>query len=183
MDRKVRSAEFETRLRKLHKELKEGQKGGIKDVEVHDVWTMTNKYLRCVDELKRYAKKFAEMKYKRTSQIDDDISQFNTIMERYKNELEEASKKTIEVPLKDMLDFVEDEISGRSNVMSTLNDAITILQQMDKDCELIEKRKDILGPDIIPKHIGFIRRIAYSISGFFKKWAVKIISTVVFIVG
>ena len=183
LDRKVRASEFENKLRKLHKELKEGQKNGIKYVEVHDIWTMRDKYLSCVDELKKYARKFAEMKYTKTGQIDDDISSFNTIMERYKKDLEDASKKMITVPLTKMLDFVEDEVSGRSKVMDTLNDAITILQQMDKDCELIEKRKDILGPDIIPKHVGFLRKIAYSISGFFKRWAVKIITTIVFIVG
>jgi len=183
LDGKIRSSEFENKLRKLHTELKEGEKGGIKTVEVHDVWSMKDKYLDCVNDLKQYAKKFCEMKYKRTSEIDNDIIQFNTKMEKYKQELETVSKKTIVVPISKMIDFIEDEVSGRSKVMDTLNDAITLLQQMNKDCELIEKRRDILGPDIIPKHIGFLRRIATNISSFFKHWAVKIITTIVFIVG
>lgn len=183
VDKKVRSAEFDKKLHKLHTELKEGQKGGIKTVEVHDVWSMKDKYLECVDELKQYAKKFAEMKYKRTSDIDDDTIKFNNIMKKYKDELEETSKKMIVVPISKMIDFVEDEVSGRSRVMKTLNEAITLLQQMSKDCELIEKRLDILGPDIIPKHVGFLRKIATSISGFFRQWAIKIITTIVFIVG
>ena len=183
LNRKVRASEFQNKLRKLHKELKEGEKGGIKHVEVHDVWTMRDKYLECVTELKKYAKKFAEMKYTKTRDIDNDITQFNTLMEKYKKELEEASAKMITVPISKMLDFVEDEVNGRSRVMDTLNDAITLLEQMNKDCELIEKRTDILGPDVIPKHVGFLRQIAYSISGFFKRWAVKIITTVVFIIG
>lgn len=183
VDRKVRSSEFKNNLRKLHAELKEGQKGGIQTVEVHDVWNLKDKYLECVSELKGYAKKFCEMKYKRTDEIDKDISQFNSIMNDYKKELEEVSKKTVVVPITKMINFVEDEVSGRSKVMDSLNDAITILQQMNKDCELLEKRKDILGPDIIPKHVGFLKRIATGICGFFKYWAVKIITTIVFIVG
>lgn len=183
LDKKVRGADFDNKLRKLHKELKLGQANGVKTVKVHDVWTMKNKYLESVTELKKYAKKFAEMKYTKTNDIDNDVIQFNKIMEKYKKELEEASEKMIEVPLNKMLDFVEDEVSGRSKVMDTLNDAISILQQMNNDCELIEKRTEILGPDIIPKHIGFLRKIANSISGFFKRWAVKVITTIVFIIG
>ena len=183
LNKKVRASEFQNKLRKLHKELKEGEKGGIKHVEVHDVWAMRDKYLECVSDLKKYAKKFAEMKYTKTREIDDDIVQFNTTMEKYKKELEKVSEKMITVPISKMIDFVEDEINGRGRVMNTLNDAITLLEQMNKDCELIEKRTEILGPDIIPKHVGFLRKIAYSISGFFKRWAVKIITTIVFIIG
>ena len=102
-------------------------------------------------------------------------------MEDYKQKLEEASKKTVVVPISRMINFIESEINGRSKVLNTLNEAIALLQQMSKDCELIEKRRDILGPDILTKHVGFIRRIAYNITGFFKKWVVKFISTVVFI--
>ena len=183
LNRKIRSSEFQNKLRKLHKELKEGEKGGIQHVEVHDVWTMRDKYLKCVCDLKKYAKKFAEMKYTKTREIDEDITQFNTTMEKYKKELEQASEKMITVPISKMIDFVEDEVNGRSRVMDTLNDAITLLEQMNKDCELIEKRIEILGPDIIPKHVGFLRKIAGNISGFFKRWAVKIITTIVFIIG
>lgn len=183
LDKKTRSAEFQNKLRKLHTELKEGEKGGITTVEVHDVWAMKDKYEECVDELKTYAKKFSEMKYKRTSDIDDDIAKFNKILEEYKQELQSASEKMVTVSIKKMINFIEDEVSGRSRIMNSLNDAISLLQQMSKDCELIEKRRDILGPDIIPRHVGFIKRIAISISGFLKQWAVKIITTVVFIVG
>ena len=181
VDKKVRGKEFEKNLRKLHKELKEGKKGGIQTIEVHDIWNMRKEYLSCVDDLKKYARKFSEMKYKRTDEIDDDIIQFNTIMENYKQQLEEASKKTVIVPITRMISFIESEISGQSKVLNSLNDAIALLQQMSKDCELIEKRRDILGPDILTKHVGFMRKIAYSITGFFRKWVVKFISTVVFI--
>ena len=54
---------------------------------------------------------------------------------------------------------------------------------MQHDATALQTRRDILGPDIIPKHVGFLRRIATNIAKTIKKWAVKIITTVVFIVG
>lgn len=183
LDRKVRSSEFKSKLRKLHAELKEGGKGGIREVEVHDVWAMTTKYTECVSELKKYAKRFTEMKYKHVSDIDRDTEEFTKIMEKYKSELSEVSEKTIVVPINKMINFVEDEISGRSHVMDGLNDVIALLQQMNKDCELIEKRRDILGPDIIPKHIGLLRRFGNWVCSLVKPIAVKIITRVALIIG
>lgn len=183
LDRKVRSSEFKSNLRKLHAELKEGGKGGIREVEVHDVWSMSAKYTECVSELKKYAKKFTEMKYKHVSDIDRDTEEFNKIMEKYKSELSEVSNKMIVVPINKMINFVEDEISGRSHVMDGLNDVIALLQQMNKDCELIEKRRDILGPDIIPKHIGLLRRFGNWVCSLIKPIAVKIITRVALLIG
>ena len=183
LDRKTRSAEFKNKLRALHEELRKGSKNGIREVEVHDVWTMTNKYTDCVNDLKKYAKKFANMKYKHVSDIDEDIEEFNKKMESYKKELQEVSEKKIVVSLKKMIDFVEDEISNRSHVMQSLNDVITMLQQMNKDCELIEKRRDILGADIIPKHVGLIRKFGSWVCSLLKPIAVKIITNIAFLVG
>lgn len=184
VDKKVRSVEFQNKLRSLHTELKEAKKDGNKNVSVIDIWTLREKYLETVKELKQYSKKITKMNYSKTSEIDDDIKSFNSTMEKYKEELETLSKKTVTVSLDRMIDFVEDEISGQSKVLNSLNDAIALLEQMNKDCIILEKRKDILGPDVlVTKRIGFIRRIATSISSFFKKWAVKIITTFVLIVG
>ena len=109
---------------------------------------------------------------------DDDIKVIKEMIKR----ADDCDKK-ISVPTVKMLNFVEDEISGKSKVLESLNDGITIFQQMQHDCKVLETRKEILGPDIIPKHIGFLRKIAISISGFFKRWSVKIISSIVLIVG
>lgn len=183
LDKKVRSAEFQSNLRKLHVELKEAGKNGIRDIEVNDVWSLLKKYTECVNELKEYGKRFCKMKYKNTREIEDDTSKFNNIMEKYKKELKDLSDKKVTVSLQKMVDFIEDEISGRSDVMKNLNETIALLQQMSKDCELIEKRQEILGPDIIPKHVGLIRRFCSWVTGLIKPIAVKIITSIAFIVG
>jgi hypothetical protein len=183
VDRKIRSAEIDNKLRKLHKEMKEKQSSGVSEVEVIDCWTLRDKYLECVNDLKKYAKKFSEMKYTRTSDIDNDLAEFNSKVDSYSKEIEELTNKKIKVPINKMIDFVEDEISGRSRILVSLDDAVTIFKQMQQDAKVIETRKDILGPDIIPKHMGLLRKVSVKISSFIKRWVVKIISTVVFIIG
>jgi len=183
LDRRIRATEIDAKLRKMHTQMKAQKNVGVDKVEVVDCWTLRDKYLECVNKLRKYAKKFSEMKYKRTSEIDNDLAEFNKLVDKYSDEIAELTDKKITVDIQKMIDFVEDEISGRSRVLVSLDDAVTILKQMKQDALVLETRKDILGPDIIPKHMGFIRQIATKISAFIKKWAVKIITTIVFIVG
>lgn len=183
VDRKIRASELDIKLHKAYKEMKDKKSSGVKNVEVIDCWTLRDDYLSCISQLRKYADRFTKMQYKHVSDIDRDIESFNKIVDEYDEKLQKDCDKKVTVPIDKMIRFVEDEISGKSHVLTSLDDGITIFKHMRNDCELLETRKDILGPDIIPKHVGFIRRIANSICAFFKRWAVKIITTIVFIVG
>lgn len=183
VERRVRASDLDYKLHQAYKDMKNKKNAGVKQVEVMDCWTLRDDYLSCVNELRKYADKFTKMKYQRVSEIDDDIEKFNKIIDKYNDKLQNDCDKKVTVPIDKMLNFVEDEINGRSRVLVSLDDGITIFKQMKHDCDVISTRKEILGPDVIPKHVGFIRRIANSICGFFKRWAVKIISSIVFIVG
>ena len=182
IDRKVRKAEFEMKLRALYKELRDRKANGVTTVKVHDIWTMRDEYLNCTKELKKIAKKFSNVDYKHINQIDEDMEKFNQTMEQYKKTLEDASEKMVEVPVEKMITFIEDEVSGKGKVITSLNEAVTMLQQMQKDCDLLEKKKAIYGPDLIPRHVGCLRKVTLSITKFFKKWSVKIISTAAMLV-
>lgn len=183
VDRKMRESAVDKKLHEAYEEIKKKKDAGASTVQVMDCWTLKDDYLACVNELRKYAKKFTEMKYKRVTEIDDDIAAFNKIIDKYDQKLQDDCDKEITVPVTKMLNFVEDEISGRSKVIESLNDGITMFKQMQHDCYVLQTRKEILGPDVISKHVGFIRKIAMSISGFFKRWTVKIITSVVLIIG
>lgn len=183
INRSTRFSTTDSKLHKTYKELLKQKEAGCKEVKVMDVWTLEKKYLTYVDELKKLAKKFSKMKYKRSSELNADIERFNKLYDNYDKELTSLSENTIVVPIDKMINFVEDEISNRSKVMDSLNDCITLMEQMRDDVDLIETRYDILGVDIVPKHISFLKKIGTSISSFIKKWVVKFITKVVFIVG
>lgn len=182
LEKKIRERELNINLRKMYKELDE-KKSWAKEVEVIDCWTLREQYLRCIHELTKYSKKFVNMKYRSVYEIDKDISEFNSIIDNYEKKFDELIKHKIKVPIKDMINFVEDEISGNSSILNSLNDTVTIFEQMKQDVKVLETRRDILGPDILTKHVGFLRNMSNKICNTIKKWCVKIITTIVFIIG
>ena len=178
VNRKVRESKIDMKLRSLHKDLKNSDQ---KTTEIEDVWALKNTYLDAVFDLKSYAKRVSKMEYRNTIQIDSDLEDFNKILAKYEEKIEKISEKKKKVSTVSLLKFVEDELSGRSKVLDTLNDSITIMEQMKNDVEALEAKKAILGPDVIPKHVGFLRKIANKIAAFFRKHIAKFISRFVFL--
>ena len=160
--------------------MKNKKNAGVKQVEVMDCWTLRDDYLSCVNELRKYADKFTKMKYTKTYQIEDDLEMFEKIVTDYGNQLEVASKKTVNMPKIKVLDFIEDEIRGKSEVLKTLNDSMREFQEMAKDANDLERRLYIFGAEVIPKHVGFIQRIANAVSSFVRKWVTKFVVAIVF---
>lgn len=180
VSKKTRERATDSKLHKMYDNLKKAKENGANKVKVVDVWTLEREYIKATDELKKLALKFSKMKYDRISDLDRDIAKFNSLYDKYDKELDELSKQTIVVDIDKMIDFVSDEISNRSKIFDTINDSITLMEQMEKDSELIAQREDILGPDVIPKHLSFLRKMGTKIAAFMKKNTVKFIANVVF---
>lgn len=177
----VRTASTDNELHKMYNQLKKKKAEGVKNVKVMDVWTLQEAYVRDAEDLMKLAKKFSNKNYKTVIELENDIADFNTKFDRYEKELEELEKKVVTVSIDKMIAFVEAEISNRSKIFDTMNDCITMMETMKGDCENMETKVAILGPDIIQKKISFIRKIGLKISGFVKKIIVKIVSTTVFL--
>lgn len=175
----VRSATYKAKLLKYREELK--QKGSLSLVKVNDVWSLADCYIDMTNELVRYARRMSKNEYRTVAQVDHDIDDFNKIYNMYQDKLEKIYEKKIVINSKAMLDFVDDELSGRGSVIKTLNNSITLLQQMEKECDRLILKADVMGSDIIQKRVGLLKRVGNSISAATKKWSVKIISSMVFI--
>ena len=182
VDKKLRKTDYEHRLRAMHKELRDGKYQNITEIEVYDIWTMKARYVEAVKQLTKISKRISSMKYKYSSQMEDDIKEFNKILETNKAKLEEAAEMKVKVPIQKMIDFIEDEVNGRGSVINTLNEAVSTLQQMQKDCDLLEKKLDIYGADIVAKQSGYMRKAAMSTSRFCEKWGTKIISNIIILI-
>lgn len=175
----VRDVTFKAKLLKYREELK--NKGSLSMEKVIDVWKLTDIYLEMNNELTKYARRISKMNYTSLLAIDRDIDSFDAIIDKYEKSLTSTYEKKVLVSSKTMLDFVEDELSGRSSVLKVLNDSISLFEQMDKECDRLFDKANFLGKDITHKKIGFIKRGIYKISATIKKWAVRIISGFVFL--
>ena len=177
---KVREESYKAKLESLHKELREKSQNGEKKIKVENIWLLEHTYFEACEDLKKEAKRLCKMKYKYTRDIDKDIEVFNKKLKKYETAIEDCKGEMITVSISEMLDFVENEISGRSRIFKSLNDNINVLNQMKDDVILVATRTDMLGADIIPKHVSFLKKVIISITNFIRKTASKIISRIVF---
>ena len=177
----IREKELKRKLKEMRDEIKEKKELGQKEIEILDFWNYRSEYIELNRKLSVYAKKFVKVKYTKTYQIDQDMEQFNNLIDEYSERMEDAAKKTITVPIMKALDFVEDEIRGSSAVLKTLNDCMREFQEMQKAAEELQTKMNLLGADVIPKHVGFIQKIASGISKFVRNFVTKFIVGVIFI--
>lgn len=178
---KVREASFQMKLKKFQEELKSQKENGIRKIEMIDVEDLCSSYCDMVDDLQKTMKKLSKMNYKSIERIDADLDDFYKTVDVYEKELDGIMNKKKKFPIDVVLKFVNSELSGNSDTMKTLNDSITVFKQMENDVHLIETREAILGPVLITRHVGLIRRIINKFNAFIKKWTVRIISSVVFL--
>ena len=179
----LESSAYQKKLRTLHKTLNQHKANGAKTVKVQDVWSLTDVYLEGVSKLKKYSKKFAKMNYKTTAKLNEDLEEFNRIYDEYDQKAKKALDKTTVVSIDKMLAFIDAECSGNGRVMKTLEDSAIEFKEMGNAAMALSKKADILGPDIIQKHVGFIKRQMMKISEFMKKIIVKIVLTACIVVG
>lgn len=176
----IREKQLKKKLDDMYQSIKHDPGGANTMIEITDFWNYKKLYLELNRKLSVYAKKFTKMKYTKTYQIEDDLEMFEKIVTDYGNQLEVASKKTVKMPKIKVLDFIEDEIRGKSEVLKTLNDSMREFQEMAKDANDLERRLYIFGAEVIPKHVGFIQRIANAVSSFVRKWVTKFVVAIVF---
>lgn len=177
----INEKKIQKNLHELHKRLKDQQKEGTQNFEMVDYWEMKRIFNKYHDELIKYAKKFSKVKYTKTWQIEDDIAEFDKLLDKCNSELEEVSQKKIKVNIKKALSFVEDEIRGKSEVLVSINDTMREFAEIEQLAENLKTRMNILGADVIPKHVGFIQRMVNAIGSFVRKWTIKIIMGIVFV--
>lgn len=179
----LETGQFQRNLRKLHTELKDKKEQGVTQVQVQDIWALKNVYTSGVKELTSYAKKFASMQYKSTEALNDDLEKFNAVYDKVEKEAEEAIAKKKTVSVDNMIAFVDAECSGNGSVIKTLESAMREFREMGVAAEALAKKADILGPDIIEKHVGFIKKKMIQIGAFIKKWITKFVVACCIIIG
>ena len=179
----IQSSNYQKNLRELHKKLKESKLNGAQTVKVQDVWTLRDVYMDGVERLRKYAKKFANMNYKTTAKLEEDLEKFNQIYDEVESKAEKVMNSTVVVSIDKMLEFIDAECSGNGRVLKSLEEYTIEFKEMGNSAKALTKKADILGPDIIQKHVGFIKRIGMKIANFMKRIIVKIVATCCLLIG
>lgn len=177
----INSNSLEIKLNMLRKKYIKDKENGVKYVETYDMSTYKTEYLKMVNSLWKYAKKFSNIKYDSVDQIDIDIQKFNEIIKNYEYELEKIENKKIKIDIDEMISFLKREIDGTSTIYKTIDECTTKLNDMKTNASNLLLKRNMVHSDVIPEHVGFIKKMSMNITSFIRKKISKFISFFVFI--
>jgi len=152
-----------------------------KEYEIPDYRSILKEYDSVTSKLSKIVDRFTKKEYKYTEEIETDISTFNKIMQESEDTLKSVLDKKIKVKGRDYLRFIEDQMTKRDFTLKKVTEQKALLEQLKLACDRTETKLAILGPDVLAKKVGFLRKIAMNISSFIRRWAAKVISTIVFV--
>lgn len=177
----INSNILEIKLNILRKKYIQDKENGIKYIETYDISKYKTEYFKMVNSLWKYAKKFSTIKYDSIDQIDIDMKKFDKIYNDYEYELEKIENKKIRVNIDEMISFLKKEIDGTSNVYKTIDECTIKLDDMKTSASNLLLKRDVIHSDVIPEHVGFIKKMCMKITSFIRKKISKFISFFVFI--
>ncbi len=172
---------LEIRLRNARRDLLSKKSQGEKYIDSIDYKRYESTYLKMIDDLWKEAKKFAKIKYKNVDQIDRDLDIFDTKIKKYEAQLDQIENKKIKINIDDAIEFLSREIGQNSQVMKTIEDSEQRVKELEQAALLLEEQRNILGSDIIPKHVSLIKRVTGSITSFIRRKVSKITGVIVFL--
>ena len=166
-------AKFSTRS--VYKKLIKDRDEGKKVVEVYNCARMVKVYNDAIIELTPIMKRISKNTYTTIDDMDDELEEFDKKINEVDIEIEKLQKTKIKVEISEYIHFIEREISGNSDVIKSLSLCERELQLMESETLKLKTRRDIIGPDVLTKRIGIIKKISLGITQFIKNCFTKLI--------
>ena len=177
-----RKKEFKKLVKDYYNSARTNKDNNIrKTIEMVDLWKYKELYLEMNRELWKYAEKFSKVEYKHLDEIDADMRQFDSIVNKYAKQLERVLSNKITVPVEKVIRFYEDETTHNSDVIKTLQENMDRFQKMEADAINLEKRVNKYGAEILPKQMNFIRKMMVRINSAICKAIVKFMTILIVI--
>lgn len=161
--------------RSTYKKAVKARDEGKEFVEVYNCARMVNTYNKAIAELTPIMKRISKNTYKTIDDMDDEIEEFERKVNETYSIIDELQQTKIKVDITDYIHFLEREISGNSDVFKSLSLCERELQLMESETMKLKTRRDIIGPDVLTKRVGIIKRICMGITQFIKNCFTKLI--------
>ena len=181
---KLRTREMKRAVRGLHVKAEELLKIGKKTMEMPAFDEQSRVLESYANRLRKCCKKIVANEYKSTRKMDEDLEKFRALYEEAERAFNEVSEKKVERPVKEVIKWVENQINGMDHTMTILDESLKDLEEMDREVRRMHEKRTLYGADILPAHVGLIRRTITKFSNFIHnaigKRMAKIISFAVF---
>lgn len=182
---KLRTREMKRALRGLHVKAEEMREKGITKMKMPAFEIQADVLQSFADRMRKYCKRIIKNEYKSTEKMDADFAKFRDLYEEAEEAFAKVSEETVEKPVKDVIKWVERQINGADSCMTILDETLRDLEEMNREVQRMQEKRTLYGADILPAHVGLIRRIITKFSNFIHqtigKQMSKIISFAVFL--
>ena len=175
LERRIAIIKTKGTVRSNYNKLVKMKADGVKTVESVDYKALSDIYMSSYKEMRKYSLKFSNITYKHMQELNNDIASFTKLKDETEAKLEKVYAKKVSCNIDKMIKFYEDEITGKKQIFNTINESIDLLNKVQSECTKLIINKEIVGPNILPKHVSFIRKIVMEISRLVKKWVTKIV--------
>lgn len=169
IDAEVRTKQMKTTIRKLHAKAEEGKKNGEDTIEMVDVWGIEKACRTYYKKLSDLAKKICTKRYTHLSYLDDDLSEFDYWYEKAEDDVNYAAETKIDVPINKAIRFAEDNMTGKRDMVSFIDNSIRDFEEMARKVEKMYDARDVKGADVLQKHIGVLQKVSTKLGTFVSK--------------
>lgn len=168
------------KLKQLKKELQEQKGNGVKKVKMVDVDQYIDTYKSYEKSIIRQVHKLVDGNFKHRENMIDRSDKLDKLLGDMTDELDYILKNKVTVSINDAIRYVEENISGKSNVEKVYVDICHEIRDLQIKAEHALKDQSLRTENnIAKKHVGFIRRIITKITRPFAKAYQKIVFAIV----
>ncbi len=171
-----RELSYTAKLSEMEKSIRKAKEEGKTKVTMLNYDLIRSEYENMCADFRKYGRKFVKMKYTSTLDIDRDLNEFESLAEKWDKRMEKVCNEKKTMSIDEALKFVENEKRGYTHVFDSLNESIQQIDEISHVAEETSRRVGTLGSDIIPKHVGLLKKIANTISNKVTKFASKTIA-------
>nr|DAX59808.1 MAG TPA: hypothetical protein [Caudoviricetes sp.] len=162
-------------LKSVYKKALHSKENGTRVVKVHNVAKMVGLYNNAIIELSPIMKRVGKADYTDLDKLDNDVDTFTKMINSTIVAVEKLKNSTINVSIDEYIKFLEREISGNSQVFSSLDLCERDIQLMQSEVLKLQTKRDMLGPEVLAKKINIMKRISLGIVQFIKDCLTKLI--------
>lgn len=162
-------------LKSVYKKALHSKENGTRVVKVHNVAKMVGLYNNAIIELSPIMKRVGKADYTDLDKLDNDVDTFTKMINSTIVAVEKLKNSTINVSIYEYIKFLEREISGNSQVFSSLDLCERDIQLMQSEVLKLQTKRDMLGPEVLAKKINIMKRISLGIVQFIKDCLTKLI--------
>ena len=178
IETQIKALKLPFRLRQIKKNLEKSESNGESFITMLDYEKFNDYYIKKAHKLMSDLKKLSNIKrYSNGDDFKKDVDKFDSDIEKFKNEMKKIESNPIKIPIKKAINFIDDEISGRSKVWKTYIGIIDEFDHIEIQLERFQRDQKIVSDTyLMSQHVGAIGRCMQKAQRAFQNFASKIIT-------